>query len=932
MGFVTISQGAIMVGPAGTGTITFDTAPATADWSTLSVAGGAGTYEGAAGTLAMDANFKTKAASAINGALGTDPNLTPATLNIAAWNTNGFLQTKPTGNDYNILMATLQNNSGATLSSLNVSYTFVQDPLDPAGSINGHRAFFSTTGQPGCWQAIPEFTSVAAGTLSATLALGSWTNGATLYIAWADDNGTNPDAGNEIDSFSATPGAAPVAQWCWSNFAGSLTANGDADGGPGTSLFTQLYGIATGPSDNLFVTDRGTGKLKQITPAGVVSTIGSFAGLIELKVNKVNGNIYFTQNNSAVYKLVPPYTAAPTVWSTHNSFGVGVDSATDTVYVPDFNTHQIFKVTSGGVETLLAGSGASGSTDGSLTNATFNFPTDIAVDPTGNILYVVDRNASVIRKIDIAGDSVTTVAGTANSDGCVDDVGAAARFRQPTGIDLGPDGNLYVADQDNFSVRKVTLPAGAVTLIGGACQVSGAQDGCATNTRNGFLGQVAVDSAGNVYTADRGDQGGAPGAHARVSKGTPPAAAISLVITSISRPDAPGTPAQYCWTNYAGSLTADGCVDGVGNAARFSQIYGIDINGAGDTLFVADRTCGKISKVTVPGAQATTLASGFSLVMLVVNKVNGNVYFPDLNDGAIKKLEPPNYDTATVVAAGPGFGNGLAVDSQADTVYASKTGENQIYKIENAGSATPGAATLFAGIGTNPEGTEADGTLLGCSLSRPMGGWVVGTGSTATLYWATRVPGRIRKIDITGDSVTTVAGSSAGRNDGTGTTAQFDQPHNVAVGPDGNLYVADQQGGTIRKVTLPGAEVTTIGGVYSAFAATEGCGTNALNGQLGQLTVDASGNIWTGDRAGVGSAHARVSRGVLVPGLPGGPGPNIQVDFTAPTAAPCSFTLQCATDVGGPYADCGTVTQLGANSYRALVPIGGNTQFYRIKQ
>jgi hypothetical protein len=153
------------------------------------------------------------------------------------------------------------------------------------------------------------------------------------------------------------------------------------------------------------------------------------------------------------------------------------------------------------------------------------------------------------------------------------------------------------------------------------------------------------------------------------------------------------------------------------------------------------------------------------------------------------------------------------------------------------------------------------------------------------------------------------------------------------MGPDGNLYVADQQGGTIRKYTFANDTVTTIGGTYSAFGATEGCGADALNGQLGQLTVDASGNVWTCDRDNTGAgttSRARISKGTPTPG-----GPIVQINFTVPANySTCSVlpTLDSSSTVGGPYADAGaTITQLGPASWRATVAPSGDAQFYRVK-
>ncbi|MBT5582053.1 MAG: hypothetical protein HOJ56_17230, partial [Acidimicrobiaceae bacterium] len=133
------------------------------------------------------------------------------------------------------------------------------------------------------------------------------------------------------------------------------------------------------------------------------------------------------------------------------------------------------KVTPAGEVTTLAGSaGSSGSDDGTGTEARFYNPTGVAVDGDGN-LYVTERYSHTIRKVTPAGE-VTTFAGSAGSAGSDDGTGAAARFREPTGVAVDGDGNLYVADAGNNTIRKVT-PAGEVTTLAGSAGSSGSING-----------------------------------------------------------------------------------------------------------------------------------------------------------------------------------------------------------------------------------------------------------------------------------------------------------------------------------------------------------------------------------------------------------------------------------------------------------------------
>jgi sugar lactone lactonase YvrE len=158
------------------------------------------------------------------------------------------------------------------------------------------------------------------------------------------------------------------------------------------------------------------------------------------------------------------------------------------IYVADGGNNTVRKITSSGDVTTLAGqAGSAGSTDGTGSSARFNFPSGIAVDSAGD-LYVADTNNHTIRKITAAG-VVSTLAGNVGANGNTDGTGSAARFNGPRGVAVDSSGIVYVADTKNFAIRMIT-PAGVVTTLAGP---SGGY----------FLPQgVAVDASGILYVAD----------------------------------------------------------------------------------------------------------------------------------------------------------------------------------------------------------------------------------------------------------------------------------------------------------------------------------------------------------------------------------------------------------------------------------------------
>jgi hypothetical protein len=183
----------------------------------------------------------------------------------------------------------------------------------------------------------------------------------------------------------------------------------------------------------------------------------------------------------------------------NSPWGVAVDAAGNT-YVADTSNHTIRKISPGGMVSTLAGlTGKYGTTDGTGTAARFFIPLGVAVDAAGNV-YVADTSNQTIRKITPSG-VVTTLAGTETTTGYADDLGTAAMFNTPSGVAVDKDGNVYVADTGNHTIRKIT-PGGMVSTLAGQAGTPGAANGTTEARFNTPYG-VAVDKDGNVYVADK---------------------------------------------------------------------------------------------------------------------------------------------------------------------------------------------------------------------------------------------------------------------------------------------------------------------------------------------------------------------------------------------------------------------------------------------
>ena len=227
------------------------------------------------------------------------------------------------------------------------------------------------------------------------------------------------------------------------------------------------------------------------------------------------------------------------------------------------------------VTTFAGQAGASGNADGTGAGARFFDPADLTVDASGNV-YVADANNDTIRKLTPAGVT-TTVAGQAGLSGSADGTGTAALFNHPTGVGADAAGNLYVADTGNNTLRRIA-PGGAVTTVAGSAGSAGSADGVGSAARFNSPTDVAVDSSGTLYVSD----------------------SLNRTIRTIS-------PAGAV-TTLAGVAGAGGGSDGSGSAARFLAPEGVAIDHSGN-LLVADSGNHTIRLVTPAGVVSTVAGS-----------------------------------------------------------------------------------------------------------------------------------------------------------------------------------------------------------------------------------------------------------------------------------------------------------------------------------
>ncbi|MFY8033105.1 MAG: hypothetical protein ACOVMN_01215, partial [Flexibacteraceae bacterium] len=259
--------------------------------------------------------------------------------------------------------------------------------------------------------------------------------------------------------------AGEVTTLAGSGTAGFTNATGTS------AAFNQPIGMAVDASGNVYVADYSNNRIRKITSAGVVTTLAG------------SGTTGYADGTGTAAAISGPH-------------GVCVD-ASGNVYVACYNDHRIRKITAAGVVTTIAGSGIAGFANGTGTAATFNNPTSIAVDGLGN-LYVADPNNNRIRKITPTG-VVTTFAGSGTA-GSANGTGTAATFNSPYFVVADGAGNVVVSEIGNIKIRQIT-PAGVVTTIAGT-GTRGFTNGLGTVATFYDPSGVAVDPSGNIYVAD----------------------------------------------------------------------------------------------------------------------------------------------------------------------------------------------------------------------------------------------------------------------------------------------------------------------------------------------------------------------------------------------------------------------------------------------
>jgi hypothetical protein len=615
-----------------------------------------------------------------------------------------------------------------------------------------------------------------------------------------------------------------------------------------------------------------------------------------------------------------PNSVAATSANVYGPVSVATDSSGNYYFsTGNWPQQRVFKVNASGTLTVLAGTGFYGdSGDGGHAPQADLSPWGVAADSSGNV-YIADPENCVIRKVDTTG-TISTFAGTppvAGSPQCGygGDTGPAtsAQLNEPYSVAVDRAGNVFIADNQNYRIREVTLDGNINTVAGTGTWCEGGGTSCgdggtATSAEVSNVHSLAVDGSGNVYIADFYNYS--------VRKFS-----VGGSITTVA---GNGT---YCWG--PGSFCGDG---GLATKAGLSYVYAIAVDSPGN-IFIADYENFRIREVTVSNSMINTVAgdgtgcggggvvcgdggpaaaAGLGYVFGVAVDSSDDIFIADLANNAIREVTNTNGTTNPVIGnintvAGNGYtlfsGNGFAAANATLNFPTAATSDSagNIYIADQSNCvvreviATTGNIATIAGTpgicGYNGENIPATSAQLNYPTKVAV--------YARNVYIADKVNSVIWQVDATGN-ITTFAGTPGvwgyGGDGGAATSAYLNGPQGVAVDSSGNVYIADTGNSVVRKVS--GGIINTVAGNGGlGYWGDGGPATSAYLYSPSDVAVDASGNFYIADSENM--RIRMVNTAGIISTVAGNGSAGYSGDGGPATAASLDYPFGVAVDVAG---------------------------------
>jgi sugar lactone lactonase YvrE len=506
------------------------------------------------------------------------------------------------------------------------------------------------------------------------------------------------------------------------------------------------------------------------------------------------------------------------------------------VYFSDQPSHQVLKL-SRGVLSVVAGNGFSGfSGDGGpAVSAALAGPAGVAVDSKGN-LFVADQNNQRVRRISTDG-TISTVAGNGGAGFSGDGQQAtSATIGIPSSVAIDASGNLYIADLGNRRIRRVSTSGVITSIAGNGSSLFSGDGGSALNAGFVFPQEIALDQQGNLYVDDPADE-----TIRRIDSSGIITTVAGIHQFGFSGDGGPATKAALALPRGVSAGPAGNvCFADLGsNRVRCINPSGIinTVAGTGQPIFSGDGGDGMSAGLAVP--QATAFDPSGKLYIADT----GNHRLRQLSSAGVIGAIAGNGQADALRDGGPNrngtvFAPGNIAFDNAGNLYIADSGNQRVRQIS-----IQGAISTIAGVGS--AGYSGDGgQAVAAALSDPLGIAVYG----GDVFIADRNNHRVRRI--TSGVISTFAGNGQGGFGGDGglaNAAQLAYPSGLAVDRNGNLFIADSGNARVRKVS-PSGIITTIAGTSQAgFSGDGGKASQAMLNDPTAVAVDSSGNVYIVD-------------------------------------------------------------------------------------
>lgn len=667
------------------------------------------------------------------------------------------------------------------------------------------------------------------------------------------------------------------------------------DDSPATDVqLKSVYGLAVDYAGNLYINDQRDYRIRRVNSDGIITTVagdgtagysGDGGSAASAQLQKVyglavdsNGNLFIADNSNYCVRVVAAtsgtyygvvmtagniYTVAgdgtrgysgdggPAISAQISSaYDVTLDSSGN-LYVADRSDRRVRRVDPDGVITTVAGDGNLGySGDGSQATDAQLTPYSVVVDNATNI-YIADRNNYCVRRVDPSG-LITTVAG-GNGKGASGDGGLACIAKiKPIAVTIDSSGNLYIADNGGYSVRYVQSPAEASGLTD--LTLEGNPD----LTYNGTFLSYDLSNLDLVGADDNEAAYDLTGMTTLWTVKSGPAEVNGSILT-IARGGTVEVTAQVLGviSNTFSIIVNTGELPVIDvNVGDINTVAGIGIKGYdGDGEAAIDCMLQEPEEVAVDSAGNIIIADAKSYRIRVVAATNGTHYGVPMLAGNIYTVAGTGTrgytgDGGPATSAQLYFIQGIAVDN-AGNIYICIIGNNCIRKVD-----TNGIITTVAGNGT--DGYSGDGgPAASAELSFPSGVAVdnagnifIGTVNNYRVRMVAAETGTKFGISVIAGNIYTVAGIGSSGYSGDGgpaTSARLQTNGKIIVDSSGNLYIADCYNNCIRKVDADGIITTMAGDGTSGYAGDNGPAVSAKFAWPHNLAMDDAGNLYVSD-------------------------------------------------------------------------------------